>query len=81
MENEMIENGLTPEEVAPAVVEKVNLEDVRGEQAEVEFEEFMKKALSDPKLVKDAMYFIEQNKAEYEELFGPIEIQENQPQR
>lgn len=82
MENENVENGLVQEEVAPAVVEKISLEDVRGEQAQVDFEEFMEKALKDPELVKNAMFYIKNNKDALEEFYGErIEIQESQPER
>ena len=52
------------------IVEKINLNELKTEQAKIEFEENANKIINDPNTQRDALLYLAEHKEEYKEVFG-----------
>ena len=58
------------ENQSSGVVEKINLSDLKIEQAKIKFEENANKIINNPELTKNAFKYLKQHSEEYKEIYG-----------
>ena len=63
----MIENNI---EEQTGSVEKINLDELKTEQAKIKFEENVNKIINNPNTQRDALLYLKEHAEEYKEIFG-----------
>ena len=51
-------------------VEKINLAELKGEQAKIKFEETADKIINNPNIARNSLAYLKQHPDEYKEIFG-----------
>lgn len=65
----MIENNENTQEESGSV-EKINLNELKTEQARIKFEETADKIINSPDTQRNALAYLKEHKEEYKEIFG-----------